>query len=66
MNTEEDTEGCIGLGNKIGFLEVNDEDSGQKIRKLAVLDSRTAHQQFLAELQGVNEFILIVRDYRGS
>lgn len=63
LNTEEGTKGCIGLGLDVGFLKVRDEDSGEKTRKLAVLNSRIAHRQFMEHFNGVNEWILIVKDF---
>lgn len=59
-NTEEDIAGCIGLGLSLGVLEVTAEEDGKLTHKVAVLSSRTAFDQFMAEREGVDEFILNV------
>lgn len=64
LNTEEDTEGCIGLGTDVGFLFRKDEDTGEPTRKLAVLNSRAAHKEFMNSLIRIDRFILIIRSYR--
>lgn len=61
-NTEEDTEGCILLGSRVGLLEVTDEDSGELEYKLAVLDSRNAFKRFMNSLREVNSFELLIED----
>jgi hypothetical protein len=61
-NTEEDVEGCIGLGLNIGVLTVTDEDSKKKVPKLAVQQSKPAFTTFMRLLKGVPEFRLIVTD----
>ncbi len=66
LNTEEDTDGCIGLGMRFGVLEVIDEDSGIMTHKLAVLRSRDAFNAFMVSLDGVEEFALVVTDHRGG
>lgn len=53
-NTEEDVEGCIGLGLRRGFVTVKvDEDTGEAgRRKNAVLESHPAFLQFMAAMRG--------------
>ena len=63
-NTEEDLAGCVGLGSAVGFLRVEDEDSGEPTRKLAVLGSGLAFLQFMQSLEGVQHFTLRVVDPR--
>lgn len=60
LNTEEDTEGCIGVTSRLGILKVNDEDGRGKVHKLAGLASRKAFKAFMEKWKGVDEFILIV------
>ncbi len=62
-NTEEDLLGCIGLGLSLGVLRVTDEDSREKVHKLAVLSSRVAFDAWMASLQGVDRFILHIVDH---
>lgn len=62
LNTEEDTRGCIGLGTEVGFMYRDDEDTGERTRKLAVMNSRVALSSFKAELAGVDEFILVIEE----
>ena len=50
-NTEDDIEGCILLGQRVGYL--ND--------KRAVLDSKNALTQFYREVDSVDEFTLIIK-----
>ena len=64
-NTEEDTEGCILVGMRLGVLTVRDEDGGGMRPKLAVLDSRRALEALMARLAGVPEFTLVIEEYRG-
>jgi hypothetical protein len=64
-NTEEATAGCILLGRRFGVLVTRDEDTGRRVPKLAVLDSRAAFSEWFASLAGVDEFTLHVRDYDG-
>jgi hypothetical protein len=61
-NTEEDVEGCIGLGTRRGMLRVADEDTpGHPLRwKRAVVNSRAAFDQFMALLDGSDEAVLQV------
>lgn len=59
-NTEEDTEGCVLLGMTFGALVVVDEDKRVATPKLAVLQSKLAFDQFMRDLDGVNEFKLLV------
>jgi hypothetical protein len=61
-NTEEDVEGCIGLGLERGFLDVKDEDDPAHAiaRKRAVLHSRAAFKRLMQLLEGVDEATLTV------
>lgn len=61
-NTEEDVEGCVGLGMGLGVLKVRDEDTGVRTRKLAVVSSRAAFKLFMQKLEGIDEFELEVVD----
>lgn len=63
LNTEEDTEGCIGIGTRFGVLQVRDEDTGEPAHKLAILRSRDAFLDFLAFFDGCDEWLLEVVDY---
>lgn len=61
-NTEEDVEGCIGLGLRYGVLPVKDEDTPghpEKVKR-AVLDSKLAFQRFMYWMRDVNEAELTV------
>lgn len=62
-NTEEDVEGCVGIGMRFGKLRVaTDEDTGeQDVMKFAVVDSKKAFDRFLAEMEGVDEATITVR-----
>lgn len=61
-NTEEDVEGCIGLGLRRGRLWVaRDEETGQThVLKRAVVSSREAFGQFMAAMAHVDEAMLTV------
>lgn len=59
-NTEEDTEGCILIGSRLGVLPVRDEDTGERAYKLAVLDSARAFERWMDSLSGVDSFTLEV------
>lgn len=61
-NTEEDVEGCVGLGLSRGFLQVaRDEDTkALKVSKRAVLSSKEAFRQFMAALDGTPTAVLNV------
>jgi hypothetical protein len=61
-NTEEDVEGCIGLGLRYGVLEVADEDQPEhpKVTKRAVLDSQVAFKRFMYWMSGINEAEIMV------
>lgn len=56
-NTEEDVEGCIGLGLYYGVLSVRDEDQpgGPEGLKRAVLESKRAFNRFMYWMKGINE-----------
>lgn len=55
-NTEEDVEGCIGVGLRRGTLVLPDEDSPTRARreKRAVLDSQEAFRRFMKQMIGVD------------
>ncbi len=61
-NTEEDTDGCILPGLSIGTLKVKDEDSGERKRKIAVLNSRMAHDMLMKSQEGKSSFWLDIED----
>ena len=60
-NTEEDTEGCILVGKEFGDIERIDEDTKQKIKKLAVLRSKEAFAEFMRVVDGKQSFALHIR-----
>jgi hypothetical protein len=62
-NTEEDVQGCIGVGTRRGKLWVPDEDhpAARLTEKRAVVNSRAAFQLFMDALAGVDEFELDLR-----
>ena len=62
-NTEEDTEGCILVGNRFGVLSVVDEDTKKTTSKIAVLNSRAAFSQFMDYFEGVDEWLLGVSEF---
>jgi len=62
-NTEEDLQGCIGIGLSLGVLKVKDEDSRQMVHKLAALSTRKGFDAWMKSLLGVNQFDLHVVDY---
>lgn len=67
-NTEEDTMGCLLVGNSFGGLVVPDEDNPAhpKVAKWAVVDSKKAFARFLDLLDGVPSFPLEIRwDFHG-
>lgn len=66
LNTEEGTRGCIGLGVRLGVLRVTDEDSGEKVYKLAGLSSRVAMDAWLQTMEGIDEFTLHVVGWEGE
>lgn len=61
-NTEEDVEGCVGLGLRMGELAVNDEDlpGHPRMIKRAVLDSQAAFKRFMLYMTGINSAVLTV------
>ena len=61
LNTEEGTEGCPGIASRLGTLKVRDEDSGERIRKIAGLASRTAFTAWMESMEGVDRFILEIK-----
>lgn len=61
-NTEEDTDGCVLVGQGFGMLEVTDEETGERRDKIGVYNSRVSFRLFMEMLDGVDEFELIVED----
>jgi hypothetical protein len=61
-NSEEDLEGCIGLGMSIGVIDRKDEDAKIVVPKLAVLQSSIAFKLFMASLSKDESFRLVVND----
>lgn len=63
-NTEEHTDGCVLLGKRLGTLKVEaPEEGGPAVHKLAVLDSKAAHAEFMALFPGVQEWEIDIRNY---
>lgn len=60
-NTEEDVEGCIGVGMRMGTLLRKDEDTGQMHLKTAVVASQEAFRRFMLVMLDVDEAKLLVR-----
>jgi hypothetical protein len=63
-NTEEDIEGCVGVGLNIGILDVKDEDSGEYVPKLGITQSKLGFGLWFRKFEGVNEFDFTVTDPR--
>lgn len=61
-NTEEDVMGCVGLGTHMAVIKRRDEDTGERVRKLAVGSSRAAFKLFMQKLEGIDEFELEIVD----
>lgn len=59
-NTEEDVEGCIGLGLRKGTMSRLDEEKKIMRVKGAVLESKKAFALFMAAMTGINETELLV------
>lgn len=61
-NTEEDVEGCIGVGLRNGLLRVRDEDDPAHpfVTKRAVVASQEAFHQFMAAMKYVDRDYLVV------
>lgn len=61
-NTEEDTEGCVLVGQEFGARQIADEDAPDRPVRLkwAVTNSRAAFAEFLVQLEGVPTFPLAV------
>lgn len=55
-NTEEDVEGCIGVGLRLGSLRVRrDEDTGAvHVLKRAALESTRARDRFMDAMEGID------------
>ena len=63
-NTEENVEGCVGIGLNIGVLDVKDEDSGDVVPKLAVTQSKLAFGLWFRKFMGEDEFDIQIADPR--
>lgn len=64
LTTEEDTEGCIGLGNRLGtYVVEKPEEGGSPIAKIAIFEARKAHADFMAAFDGVSEWELEIVEY---
>ena len=61
INTEKDTEGCIGLGMEFGFMQAKDDQSGKVEKQPAILRSTEAIKKFNEILIGESEFTLTIR-----
>jgi hypothetical protein len=61
-NTEEDVEGCIGVGLRRGFVKVPDEDNPAHplVTKRAVVASQEAFRRFMQEMAHIDEAELVV------
>ncbi len=66
LNTEEGSRGCIGMGVRLGVLKVTDEDSGEKVWKLAALSSRVAFEAWMDSMEGIDEFTLHIVGWEGE
>lgn len=60
INTEADTEGCIGLGVEFGSMQAKDDQSGQVEWQPAILRSREAIDRFNAMMRDEREFVLVI------
>jgi len=56
-NTDEDTEGCILLGERVGNL------IGGNRKTRGILNSRVAFKWFMGEMRDINEFHLTVQEH---
>lgn len=61
-NTEEDVEGCVGIGLGFGRLLVTDEETGVRRRKIGVVNSRRGFNRFHMHLQGLEQWYVDIRD----
>lgn len=62
-NTEEDVEGCIGVGKSHGVILREDEDDHRKRFKSGVIASRAAFNEFMAHTADYGEqFKLVISD----
>ncbi len=66
FNTEEGSLGCIGLGTHLGVLRVTDEDTGEKVWKLAALSSGVAIKSWLRSMEAFDEFMLHIVGWEGE
>ena len=62
-NTEEDVEGCIGVGLRRGHLRIaRDEDTGERnVMKRAVVASRPAFDRLMDALRDVDSATLVIQ-----
>jgi hypothetical protein len=66
FNTEEGSLGCIGMGVRLGVLRVTDEDSGEKVWKLAATSSGVAIKSWLKSMEEFDEFMLHIVGWEGE
>ena len=66
LNTEEGTQGCVGVTTRLGVMRVKDEDTRLKVWKLAGLSSRVAFKAWMASMEGIDEFTLHVVGWEGE
>lgn len=60
INTEEDTEGCIGLGLALGIIVVKkDEKLGRPNKKLGITGSKAAIEKFMQLMNGEDGLVTI-------
>lgn len=62
-NTEEDVEGCMGLGLRRERIEVRDEDdpTHPRVMKRAVLESGVAFHRFMEAMMGLDRWPIQIR-----
>lgn len=65
-NTEENLEGCIGIGVRLGVLRVKDEDSGEMVYKLAATSSKIGFDSWMDSMVDIDEFTLHVEGWEGE
>lgn len=61
INTEKDTEGCIGLGMEFGFIDAKDDQSGRIEKQPAILRSFEAISKFNNMMKDEESFYLIIK-----
>lgn len=61
INTEKDTQGCIGLGMEFGFIDAKDDQSGKIEKQPAILRSSEAISKFNNMMKDEESFYLIIK-----